>query len=369
MQAYPTIPSPDTPDVWARLAADPSPVVVYGMGNGADKLFSRLERYGIRVSGVCASDGFVRGQSFRGFPVISVSDAARQFPGCRFLLAFATSRPEVLASLDALRARVPLWMPDLPVAGDRWFDRAYYAAHYADFRRVCGMFCDDLSRDLYRAILTYKLTGDPAILRDAWTLPEDKFGLLDVPHIRSYVDCGAYNGDTLRELLALGAPVTHALCVEPDPRTFRRLLRYTDTLPAGMVTAVSAAVWDGMADGVLMGADNRNSSLMSASYQHRAEPVRLTTVDALAQGISPDYIKYDVEGAERQALIGSRETIARARPRLSVSVYHRTEDLIDLIDLTAGLTEGYRLYLRRRECLPAWEIDLIAVPDECPAGH
>ena len=41
------------------------PVAVYGMGNGADKLFAFLERRGIRPACVFASDEFVRGQSFR----------------------------------------------------------------------------------------------------------------------------------------------------------------------------------------------------------------------------------------------------------------------------------------------------------------
>ena len=35
-------------DVWDVLSRESRPIVVYGMGNGADKLFSRFEKYGIR---------------------------------------------------------------------------------------------------------------------------------------------------------------------------------------------------------------------------------------------------------------------------------------------------------------------------------
>ena len=76
----------------------------------------------------------------------------------------------------------------------------------------------------------------------------------------------------------------------------------------------------------------------------------------------PDYIKYDVEGAEKQALLGSIATIRRCRPALLVSLYHRTEDLFALPLLVHQICPSYRFYLRRGNCYPDWEIQLLAVP-------
>ena len=58
---YDLPPYPVMEDMWDRIAADTRPIAVYGMGNGADKLFERLGKYGVSVSDVFASDGFVRG--------------------------------------------------------------------------------------------------------------------------------------------------------------------------------------------------------------------------------------------------------------------------------------------------------------------
>ena len=74
-----------------------------------------------------------------------------------------------------------------------------------------------------------------------------------------------------------------------------------------------------------------------------------------------DYIKYDVEGAEREALTGSHEVILRDRPTLLISLYHRSRDIFELINIVKEKYPDYKLYLRRLKCLPAWEIDLIAV--------
>ena len=52
-------------DMWKKLSATKKPIWLYGMGNGADKILDELTRRGISVSGVFASDGFVRHQQFR----------------------------------------------------------------------------------------------------------------------------------------------------------------------------------------------------------------------------------------------------------------------------------------------------------------
>ena len=56
-------------DIWQFLKDDGKPVVIYGMGNGAEKIISVLKDYGVSVSAIFASDEFVRGHSFLGYKV------------------------------------------------------------------------------------------------------------------------------------------------------------------------------------------------------------------------------------------------------------------------------------------------------------
>ena len=122
------------------------------------------------------------------------------------------------------------------------------------------------------------------------------------------------------------------------------------------------AAWDVAGTGCFFGSGNRNASLLGASYENRPTDTALIPIDTLARGLEPDYIKFDTEGAERQGLIGAAATIDRARPKLRVAAYHRTEDLIVLPKLLLSLCPDYHIYLRRKRCLPAWEADLIALP-------
>ena len=94
--------------------------------------------------------------------------------------------------------------------------------------------------------------------------------------------------------------------------------------------------------------------------------VPVTSLDAVCEELldadTPmDYIKYDVEGAETEALLGSRRIIERDAPALLVSAYHRSADLFRLPILVHELNPAYKLHLRRMAGVPAWDINLYAV--------
>ena len=67
-------------DLWEYLAATDKTIVMYGMGNGADKILCACEEKGITVSDFFASDGFVRGQLFHGSRVMSFPRCVKNIP-------------------------------------------------------------------------------------------------------------------------------------------------------------------------------------------------------------------------------------------------------------------------------------------------
>ena len=51
-------------DIWTKLKTEKKPILLYGTGNGADKILDECEKTGIKISGVFASSGFVRERYF-----------------------------------------------------------------------------------------------------------------------------------------------------------------------------------------------------------------------------------------------------------------------------------------------------------------
>ena len=90
------------------------------------------------------------------------------------------------------------------------------------------------------------------------------------------------------------------------------------------------------------------------------DTVTVRSVDSLADEIPLDLIKFDVEGAEAEALAGAANQIRENRPDLIVSVYHRSQDIFSLPLLAKKLCPDYKLYLRREKYVPAWDVELIA---------
>jgi len=58
------------------------------------------------------------------------------------------------------------------------------------------------------------------------------------------------------------------------------------------------------------------------------------------------YLKYDIEGNELKALVGSKKTIEKFRPIIAICVYHRIEDLWVIPNWIYSLNLNYNLYLR-----------------------
>ena len=65
--------------VWEKLAETDKPIVMYGMGDGAEKILAVFDKYGIKPAEFMASDEFVRGHSYRGKTVLSFSQAKDKY--------------------------------------------------------------------------------------------------------------------------------------------------------------------------------------------------------------------------------------------------------------------------------------------------
>ena len=356
-------------DLWEILAATQKTVVMYGMGNGADKILHACAQKGVTVSDFFASDGFVRGHSFHGKTVLSWSAVKEKYgaENVIVLLSFGSSRPEVLETVYRVATESELYAPDVPAFGDGLFDRTFFEAHREELTEVRALLSDNESRRIFDNVLKFKLTGDIRCLRDAESNPETVMRELICPTtLRSTADLGAYNGDTVRELLAASnGSIQTVYAMEPDARNFRKLDAYAQEETRATVIPVNAGAWSECTTLYFDGSGNRNASFESNRSETLAKrPVKLTaieakTLDAVLNGSPVDYIKYDVEGAEREALMGSANTVNAYTPTLLVSLYHRNEDLFALPLLIRSRFPQYKhLYLRRFPGIPAWDLNL-----------
>ena len=348
-------------DLWSTLKAESRDILLYGMGNGADKLLAVLDARGISVSGVFASDGFVRGHSFHGMRVMSYSEVTELYPenGCVVLLAFGSSRPEVMTLFDRVAARYPLYVPDLPVCGNTLFDKAFYKQHECEFSQARALLSDEASKELFDLVLQCKYTAEHACFGRAVS-QKTAWGYLAAHRITSMADLGAYNGDSAKEAMQKCPALRFVLAAEPDRRNFKKLSAFAQETQTCQIECHCVAVLDHEGEAAFDASGNRNAGLCTGRV---GDTVPLQTPDALLAGRAVDYMKFDVEGAEAAALRGSADTIRHFRPALRVAAYHRPEDMFALPLLLAQLAPDYRFFLTRVAGFPAWDLDIVALPN------
>ena len=78
-------------------------------------------------------------------------------------------------------------------------------------------------------------------------------------------------------------------------------------------------------------------------------------------GTAPNFIKMDIEGGEREAILGARATIKKYKPGLAVSAYHLPTDLWGLGLLIAEIDSNYQFFVRSH-AYSSFETVLYAVP-------
>ena len=355
-------------DLWTYLALSSKVKVIYGMGNGADKILGICEKYGIEISDFFASDGFVRGHSFHGKVVLSYSEAKAKYGAENMivLLSFASSLPDVLANIYKIADECELYAPDVPVSGDNLFNADFFEENKERIDAVRELLADEKSREVFDSVISYKLSGDVKYLRHSHSnIGEAYTDILHAEGFEHIADLGAYNGDTLREIKPYATRIKSAIAFEPDARTFKKLSAYAEG-EEFKINALNLAAWSEKETLFFDGGGSRNSNLLKADSLEvgkaaRVVEVQASSLDSVLDGKRVDYVKFDVEGAEKEAIIGAEKTIRTHRPALAVSVYHRSEDIFALALQIHEICPEYKFYMRRREYIPAWDTLLFAV--------
>ena len=347
-------------DIWDHLAQCKRPLLLYGMGDGADKLIARLQALEIPYCDVYASDGFVRGQFFHGKQVLSFSQAKEKYGDFITALAFASERSEVVEQIANMAKENEILVPDLPIAGETFFDKSFYNAHLFELNETLDLLADEHSKNVFKSVVKAKLHGHLADLFAHTSSEEDHAKLLPFSSFVCAVDGGAYKGDSAAFILERSPLMQTLYAIEPDKRTFAKLSAYAQS--DERIKPIHAALKEKEGTVTFYSKGGRSSTATAKLTDAKEQTVACVSIDALCKNEKVDFLKFDVEGAEKEALEGAAFSIQRDRPSIKMALYHRSEDLFALPLALKNICPHYDFFVRRIPCFPAWEINLYAVP-------
>jgi FkbM family methyltransferase len=349
-------------------------LVLFGAGGLGRKTLRGLRQAGIEPLAFADNNQNLWGKSVEGLPVLSLADAGRKFGGSA---AFVCTiwRGEGTDTME-FRTR-QLRDADCPVVVSFgplfWKYPEVFVPHYAfdlphkvleaadEIGQACRIWADDDSREEFLAQIRWRLhldfDGLPRPVKHETYFPDD---LVRLKSDEAFVDCGAFDGDTLRAFVnRQGESFTSIDCFEPDPANFKKLEQTVSNLSAPIRAKIRAhqCAVGARTETVRFNAQaNEASSVGSGTLE-----VRCVDLDHYLSDRAPTYIKMDIEGYEPEALTGASTLIGRHAPVLAICVYHKQDHVWRLPLLMRSLSDEYRLYLRPH-LLEVWDLVCYAVP-------
>lgn len=345
-------------DLWENLKKCEKPILLYGMGDGADKVIAACDQKGIKISGVFASDGFAKNKEFHSFTVTDYSTAKNKFGNFAVLVSFASSREEVFENVIKISGENELYVPDVPVFGEGLFDKEFVLKHRQSFEKVYPLLSDDVSRNNYTSLILGKMTGKLEYLISSETSVEEAYKNIIMPTLDShYVDVGAYNGDTIREYLSFAGKCSRITAFEPDIRNYRKLCSYADENGIDKCHFYNIAAWDSKELLTFYSRSGRNSANTTSHKNLKSIEIQADVCDSYID-INVDFINIDAEGADKRVISGLKNTIKKYKPTISCAVYHRNEDFFDIPLYLKELYGECEMFIRHFRYFPAWDTNI-----------
>ena len=320
---------------WERMLFDrlagssASSIVLFAAGGNGRKILRGLRSLGIEPLAFSDQDPRLWGTEVDGLVVLPPEVAAKKYgENSTFVVTILSPGPNkafpiVREWLRALDCKTVIPFPALTFKYPSQFLPNYYVdlphrvIEEADLvREAYNLWTDDESRREFldqiqwRSLLDYDALS-ASISSEVQYFPE---GILSRRTDEVFVDCGAYDGDTIRSFLGFTrGEFGRLVALEPDPVNFEKVSSFVRSLSRPIqsrIELIQAGV--GRKREILRFSANGNSS--AAISEEGPLEIEVVPLDEVALDPPPTYIKMDIEAAEPDAIAGAAGVIRGTPP-------------------------------------------------------
>jgi FkbM family methyltransferase len=229
-----------------------------------------------------------------------------------------------------------------------------------ELERVFSLLNDDESRKIFVSRIKSIMTGDIGYIRQSKY--EQYFHPEVIPQNGDIIiDGGVGTSISVeRKLSEFIGDRGHIYSFEPEPNCCSKVANQVKNIKN--MTLFSYGLWN-KSDHVHI-TNELYASRVVDNQTDNTNVCRMTTIDSFVSEYNInkiDIIKLDIEGSERNALLGSINTINKHKPKLLISLYHKHKDIFELPFFIDDLSLNYKFYIGHHSPT-VWETTLYAVP-------
>lgn len=339
-----------------RRAENAEDVYIYGTGLAAVRGKSALKHLGINISGFIDKDADGTGM-LCGEKILPLSLINHQSE------IFIFANPEYGIHERLKKKGYENWVYIDPTYSylydDTYVDRTYkqVISDRDKIEDVYNLLSDDKSRAIYDVVVNQRISHCVPVQKFSTFFDHNQYFGNDIVSsiCGCYVDCGAYTGDTLKRFLNQIESHKYSYhAFEAERSNSNQIEMYCRKNNIPNVTTHCLAAWN--EDAKLCfeqdGSEEKVGGTVMSSVGESALLVYANSIDnVVCEKI--DMIGMDIEGAERQAILGAKTHIENDYPILAISVYHRLEDLWEIPLEILQIRADYDIFFRQHR----WNID------------
>ena len=307
---------------------------------GVNKLTKSVLKY-VEIDGII--DDFTRVQSSRKKSILKIDDIPTD---CIILYTSTGSPLEVKNKLKDMGYTCISYLSLCKYSSLDLVDPPFIMDFKENFRnnknqyeKIYDLFADDQSKKVFEKVINFKISFDYTFM-DGFTNnhEEQYFDKKLIPNLTNitFIDGGAYVGDTLPTIMKFFPDFKKIYCIEPNKlhieiakRNFSQY-KNIEFINCGLGSKKSFF-------------DIEENIQNNCSHDYQA--VDINTIDNMIDK-KIDFIKMDIEGAEQDAIEGAKNTIEKYTPILTICVYHKAEDWYKIPQKVLNINSNYKIYLR-----------------------
>lgn len=326
------------------------PLILYGCGVLCRAITLVCNDFDIKISAVCDKNktGI---HSDTGLEIISPERLKVEYPDANVIICSYTYKDDIKEVL------ISLGFPEVRIYQSTYSMTSFIhpsdfiSKHIAGYEWAYNFFEDDISKKIIIDRIRMYLTG--VELSKTSDVPQyfDP-GIINLSENEVFIDGGAYTGDTAEEfvkqtIIRNTGGYKHIYSFEPDDAARKNAINNLGKYDN--IDIIDKGLWSCDTELKFFSDGGNASSSFTAGICTNSVPV--ISIDSFFTGKSndklPTFIKMDIEGAEKEALIGARKIICEMHPKLAICVYHKPEDIYELTKLIYEIDPTYKLTLRQ----------------------
>lgn len=327
-----------------KLYDNSTPKYIMGRNGYAKQVIAAFLKKNIELAGVI--DDYTNEVEYNGFPIVKTTDLNQDV-----LVISCVIEARLITAINYLQQNKIshiLTYFDLVLYDKEHFPQVNFCENNIvdieknreQYHWLYNIFDDDVSCETLESLLHFRYNFDIEKLRIfSLRLDEQYYDVVPFSTKETFVDCGAYDGETTKRFVELNPDYTSAYVFEPSPKYYAKTCKTLQSYPN--VHIHQCATYHETTIQTF-NSDKGSASGFSSDGNIKVKTVRLD--DIIQEKVT--YIKLDVEGAEYETLLGAKRLIETYKPKVAVCVYHNQEDFWRIPRLLLSYNPNYRVLLR-----------------------